>query len=103
MKKAIALMLAAVLVCMCFVACGKKGDLDGSYSCEIAGMKFSTLKFDGNKVTCTYHTTGNVSKGTYKLKDNKVICEYESGKGDTFEYDKDNDTLSLATMTWTKD
>ncbi len=103
MKKIIALALCAVMLCLCLASCGSKGDLDGEYVCYVGTLLFSTIEFDGDKVTQNYKTSGNVSTGTYKLEGDKIICQWDSGKSDTFDYDKDADEINwVDSMVWKK-
>ena len=102
MKKALILVLALIL-CLSLCACGSKSNKpSGSYSATIAGVKFSTFIFSGDKVT--YEGASKTSVGSFTMDENKVIITYDDGLGEELEYDPKTDTLSLGdVMTFEKD
>ena len=101
MKRAIALLLVLEL-CISLCACGGKNGPNGSYSSYIAGIKFATLTFKGNKVL--YETDDKETEGTFVMDGNTVKISYENGNSDQFTYDPESDTLDfMGLMTFTKD
>ena len=109
MKKALFLILALVLcisLCLSLCACGSDSNdggqakPKGTYTATVAGVKFATLTFSGNKVT--YEGKTRTTKGTFKMKGNTVVISYENGNGDEFVYDAETDTLTFAGMVFKK-
>lgn len=79
----LAVVMAVLMVSLCFVACGNK--LSGTYSAEEMGIKTS-YTFDGDKVTM--EALGMSVEGTYEIKDDKIIITAEVlGVESTEEYD----------------
>lgn len=102
MKKIIALVLLAALA-LCLVACGG-GFSEGEYSCDIAGITFSTMKFEDGSVYSEYRS-GKTKKGTYSVSGSKISVSWEDGASDTFEYDSDSQSFSISedeTLVWKK-
>lgn len=100
MKRTIALLLIIVL-CLSLCACGRKGP-KGSYSAYIAGQKFATITFKGDKVL--YEGSSRETEGTFVMDGNTVNISYENGNSDQLEYDAKEDTLTyMGLMTFTKD
>ena len=109
MKKALSLILALVMclsLCLSLCACDSEGSDDGqakpkgTYTATVAGVKFASLTFSGNKVT--YEGKTRTTKGTFKMRGNTVVISYDNGNGDELVYDAENDTLTLAGMVFEK-
>ena len=101
MKKVTAILLVLAL-CVGLCACGAKDTPRGSYSSYLAGIKFMTLTFKGDKVLL--ETDNKESEGTFVMDGNTVMISYENGNHDTLTYDPETDTLDLlGLMTFTKD
>lgn len=85
------LILSIVLIC---VGGGGGSKPQGTYVAYVAGMKFASYEFKGNKVE--YFLLGNTNKGTFQMVDGNVLIEYEDGGYDQFQYDAEKDELSMA-------
>ena len=100
MKRLIALLLVLAL-CVGLCACGGKNGPSGTYTAYLAGQKFATLTFKGNKVL--YEGKTRSTEGTYVMDGNTVKISYENGNSDQFEYDAKEDTLDyMGLMTFSK-
>ena len=74
--KIVALVMVALMICMSFVACGKR--LSGKYSADFLGTG-TTLTFDGKDVTLALTLAGKELAsidGTYEIKDDKITFDF---------------------------
>ena len=86
--KIIALVMAALMLCLSLVACGKK--LSGEYELDVTAAGtgvVTTYAFSGSKVTVTVETKllGSVTKtaeleGKYSIDGDKITFEFEDGE-----------------------
>lgn len=80
------------VVLVLFCSCGDQ-KLSGTYSDNLG---FSSLEFNGEKVILT--TPTGTSVGTYEVKGNAVIINYDNGNSDTLIYNEDSNTLNFYDM-----
>ena len=118
MKKSVkimALVMAALMLCLSLVACGKK--LSGEYELDatIAGSgAVTTYAFSGSKVTITVETkvlgsiTGTVElEGKYSIDDDKITFEFEDEEkaktyNGEFDFKETEDGIKIGLLEYKK-
>jgi len=103
MKRFIVLLLIFV-ICFTMCSCGEENVPKGSYSAYLAGEKFMTITFKGDKVLSEQAFDDGASEGTFEMEENVVKVTYENGNYDEFTYDSESDSLDyMGLLTFAKD
>ena len=100
--KILALVLAILMICIPLTACGK--ELSGKY--EAMGIiSAGTYEFDGSDFTYKLATTE--CKGTYEIKDDKIIFDYEESYmgailGTEFDFEETEEGIKIGSVEYKK-
>ncbi len=102
--KVLAVVMAALMLCLALTSCGKK--LSGTYSMEALGTG-AELNFKGSKVTITVKVFGQYGdpvEGKYSIDGDKITFEFESEDEDvekydgTFDFEEGEDYIKIGTF-----
>lgn len=109
MKKVIALVILAAILCVTLASCGVM--LSGEYkTTEVLGA-YSSLKFSGNKVTRVTSASilgKDTQNGTYSIKDNTITFVFTNDNGEkveeSYEFAQNTEakTITVGGVTYTK-
>ncbi len=103
MKKMISFSLLLALSLVLLTSCGSAFQ-EGEYVCEIAGINFMTIEFEGEDVLKTSRS-GEVTNGIYEVENNIIRVSWEDGSKDEFVYDEETKSFKIDGvdyMVWTK-